>query len=206
VPLVTTEKGTDKQTLVHGTHATRYSYHIKCNGVLGQCHPFKSEGTVTMGKIISINISRKKHVTKKPVREVELVVGMGIRDDAHAGPGDRQVSLLMMESVDKQRELIRRKLSEAEAEGKKRKDIELVPGIFAENFTTGGIDLLALKLGDELKVGEGIKLRVTKIGKECHTKCAIYHLVGECVMPLEGIFCEVLDGGKVRPGDDIERC
>jgi MOSC domain-containing protein YiiM len=149
-----------------------------------------------MGKIVSANVSKKKGTIKKPVPEIEFMVGQGVRGDAHAGPGDRQVSLLMLESIEKQQRLI---------EQRPGKSMKLKPGDFAENLTTQGIDLLALKLGDELLVGEQIRLRVSKIGKECHTKCAIFYRVGECVMPKEGIFCEVRTGGVARPGDRIER-
>ena len=156
-----------------------------------------------MGKIVSINISKKKRVWKKPIKEGELVAGMGLRGDAHAGPGERQISLLMMESIQKQVDLLAQK---PPAEGKSDgKQIELKPGVYAENLTTGGINLCALKPGDELRVGRKIKLRVTRIGKECHTNCAIYQIVGDCVMPREGIFCEVIEGGTARPGDEIER-
>lgn len=159
-----------------------------------------------MGRIVSINVSDRKRVPKKPVEEAELVVGMGLAGDAHAAPGDRQVSLLMVESIDRAREVAEQRERQGAAEGEKVDATILVPGVYAENLTTGGIDLSALGMGDEVKVGESIRLRVSKIGKECHTKCAIYNLVGDCVMPREGIFCEVLEGGSIRKGDSIERC
>ena len=159
-----------------------------------------------MGKIVSVNISKKKRVGKKPIEKGELVVGMGIGGDAHAGPGERQISLLMMESIQKQIDLLAQRPPATSEPDKNRKQIELKPGVYAENLTTSDIDLSALKPGDELNVSRKIKLRVTRIGKECHTNCAVYQLVGDCVMPREGIFCEVLEGGIVRPGDEIERC
>jgi len=158
-----------------------------------------------MGKIFSINTSSKKRVPKTPVDEAELIPGRGLADDAHATPGDRQVSLLMMESIRRQREAIEQGSGHDPEKGKGVDAARLVPGIYAENLTTSGIDLPALKIGDRLKVGEEVRLRVSKIGKECHTKCAIYNLVGDCVMPREGIFCEVLAGGRIRVGDHIER-
>ncbi|MEE9417832.1 MAG: MOSC domain-containing protein, partial [Desulfatiglandaceae bacterium] len=78
------------------------------------------------------------------------------------------------------------------------------PGDFAENLTTEGIELVSLPIGTKLSVGEGIILEVTQIGKECHTRCAIYHQVGKCIMPEEGIFVRVIRGGLVRAGDPIE--
>jgi len=159
-----------------------------------------------MGKIVSVNISAKKRVGKKPVVEGELIAGMGLRGDAHAQPGDRQVSLLMMESIRKQIDLLEHSRKTGSDSDEGRGQIELKPGVYAENLTTSGINLLDLKPGDELRVGVKIKLRVTRIGKECHTNCAIYRIVGDCVMPREGIFCEVLEGGTIRPGDGIECC
>ena len=157
-----------------------------------------------MGRILSINVSHKRGVVKAPVDEAVLVPGRGIEGDAHAAPGDRQVSLLMEESIEKMRARIRAQLA-AEPERKRHRKLELEPGAFAENLTVEGIDLAALAIGDEVLVGEGegLRLRVSKIGKECHHGCAILKLVGDCIMPREGIFCEVLTGGTIRPGDPI---
>jgi len=150
-----------------------------------------------MGRIVSINQSRKKGTPKSPVPEGILVAGLGLQNDAHAGPGERQVSLLMVESIHRAAD---------DLSGRQETNtVQLVPGIYAENFTTEGIDLSDLALGDELRVGDTIRLRVTRIGKECHTGCAIYRKVGDCIMPREGIFCEVLEGGPVHTGDSIDR-
>jgi len=156
------------------------------------------------GKIISINISKRKGQIKKPVPSAQLLAGQGVKDDAHIGFGHRQVSLLMNEQIQAQKKKWKEQGIEScgEIQGKK---IELAPGVFAENFTTQNIDLSDLKVGDQLIVRGQIHLRVSQIGKECHTRCAIYKLVGDCIMPLRGIFCEVLDSGEVKVGDDIER-
>lgn len=146
------------------------------------------------GTIVSINTSRKKGQIKTPVPSAELVAGQGLRDDAHRGFAHRQVSLLMIEDIEEQRSRL--------AAGS---SVPLEPGAFAENLTTRGIDLGALGIGDELLVGNGVRMRVSQIGKECHTKCAVFHLTGDCIMPVRGIFCEVLTGGTVRAGDAIEK-
>jgi MOSC domain-containing protein YiiM len=152
------------------------------------------------GTIHSINISREKGVPKTPVESVELVAGEGIREDAHRGFGHRQVSLLMVESIEEQRALA------GGEEKAKEAGVAIVPGVFAENLTTRGIDLGSLGIGDELLVGGGhVRLRVTQLGKECHTRCAIYRLAGDCIMPRLGVFCEVLEGGPIRTGDPIEK-
>jgi molybdopterin adenylyltransferase len=149
------------------------------------------------GTIVSVNISPKKGQTKTPVARAEIIRGEGLRDDAHRLFGHRQVSLLMLESIEAQKARL----------GANAR-VEIGPGAFAENLTTRGIDLTGLKIGDELVVhgrGGTVRLKVTQIGKECHTKCAVYHLTGECIMPGLGIFCEVLEGGTVRAGDPIEK-
>jgi MOSC domain-containing protein YiiM len=88
--------------------------------------------------------------------------------------------------------------------------VVIAPGAFAENLTTRGIDLTDLEIGDELIIRRGrsragIRMRVSQIGKECHTRCAIFRLAGDCIMPKRGVFCEVIEGGTVRTGDRIEK-
>ncbi len=139
-------------------------------------------------KVIAINISEKKGVPKTTIQEGMFKVDHGLEGDAHAGNWHRQVSLLGVESIDKMKAL-----------GIKG----LCTGKFAENLTTEGIELYTLPVGTKMKIGDTIQ-EVTQIGKECHTKCAIYHQVGNCVMPTEGIFTKVLKDGVVKVGDEIE--
>ena len=146
-----------------------------------------------MGKIHSINISAAKGVPKEQTQKAALVKGHGIKDDAHAGTELRQVSLLPIESV-------RLQIADAFA---KHATVQIRPGIYAENITTEGIDLAALKLGDKHRVGKTAVLQISKIGKECHHHCAIYHQVGDCIMPRQGIFGEVIESGDIAVGDPI---
>jgi MOSC domain-containing protein YiiM len=146
------------------------------------------EGVFVKGKILSVNISDKKGEKKHNIGKCKLLAGKGLADDAHAGFMHRQVSLLGRESVEKIR----------------AKGLDVQYGDFAENLTTEGIILYELPVGTELRVGEGIVLRVSQIGKECHARCAIFQQVGDCVMPREGIFTEVITEGEVRIGDEIE--
>lgn len=139
------------------------------------------------GVVVSVNISEKKGTVKTPVESGELCVGLGLAGDAHAGPGVRQVSLLAEESIEKMRR--------QGAHG-------LVSGSFAENITTRGVELHTLPVGTRLRIGETLHV-VTQIGKECHKGCAIRAQVGDCVMPREGIFTNVLKGGMVRAGDPV---
>jgi len=139
------------------------------------------------GTVVSVNLSRTKSVRKKPVPEAILREDYGLEGDAHAAPGIRQVSLLALESIDKMRKM----------------GLEVGPGDFAENITTSGLELVTLPVGTVLEVGEGVVLEVSQIGKTCHTRCAIFRQVGQCVMPEEGIFARVLRGGKIKIGDKI---
>ena len=141
-----------------------------------------------MAVVISVNISEKKGTIKHPVPEIRLKIRHGIVGDAHAGDWHRQISLLAEESVDSMRAA---------------SPVSLDAGVFAENINTRGIDLKSLPVGTHLRIGE-TEVRVTQIGKECHSDCAIKQAVGKCVMPTEGIFAVVVREGTVRPGDEIE--
>ena len=141
-----------------------------------------------MATVVSVNISEKKGVCKHPVEELVLKKNHGIVGDAHAGDWHRQISLLAEESVDK----IRGKLPGLKA------------GAFAENINTRGIELYTLPVGTHLRIGPAL-VEVTQIGKQCHNDCAIKKIVGDCVMPREGIFVIVIEEGTVRPGDEITR-
>ncbi|WP_434510748.1 MOSC domain-containing protein [Desulfitobacterium sp. AusDCA] len=140
-----------------------------------------------MGKIVAVCTSPKKGMRKKDIGEGMLKIKFGIEGDAHGGDWHRQVSLLAMESIHKMQ----------------AKGLDVGPGDFAENLTTEGIDLVSLPIGTKLKIGENGLGEVTQIGKECHAHCAIYYQAGDCVMPREGIFIRVLEGGPVRVGDSI---
>ncbi len=146
------------------------------------------------GKIFSINISRNKGTTKTAVEKANLIIDFGLEEDAHGGPGLKQVSLLALESIKKQKECAKLK----------NKKVSLEPGDFAENITTEGLDLAKLKIGDRLKMGDLAILEISKIGKECHRYCAVYYKTGDCIMPREGIFARVITGGSINSQETIE--
>jgi MOSC domain-containing protein YiiM len=142
---------------------------------------------IQKGKVLAVNISGEKGTKKTNIGSCTLLKDFGLKGDAHGGPWHRQVSLLANESVKKM----------------KAKGLEVGYGDFAENITTEGIDLVSLPIGTEIRIGNSIVLRVTQIGKECHERCAIYYQAGDCVMPREGIFTEVVNEGEVKVGDFI---
>jgi MOSC domain-containing protein YiiM len=136
--------------------------------------------------VTAISVSDRKGIRKTNIDTGELMENFGLAGDAHGGRWHRQVSLLAQESIDFMR----------------RKGLDVVAGNFAENITTKGIELTALRVGDHLRVG-GTELVISQLGKICHNRCAIYHQAGDCVMPREGIFAIVRTGGAIRVGDAI---
>jgi molybdopterin adenylyltransferase len=139
------------------------------------------------GKVVSVNISEQTGEKKHNVQCCLFIAGQGLEGDAHAGEWHRQVSLLAVESIDKMR----------------LAGLDVWPGDFAENVTTQGVDLPSLPVGTRIRIGGDIEVEVTQIGKECHTPCAIGQAAGDCIMPREGIFAKVLEGGKAAVGDDV---
>ena len=137
-------------------------------------------------KVLATCISEKKGTKKRPVPYITLEANYGILGDAHAGNWHRQVSLLPTESVD----TLRDKLPDLKA------------GDFAENILTEGISLKDLPVGTILQIGTTV-LEITQIGKKCHNDCEIKQITGRCVMPTDGVFAKVIEGGVIRPGDTI---
>ena len=138
--------------------------------------------------IESIAVSRKKGTRKETVDTVRLKEEHGIEGDAHAGKWHRQVSFLAAESIEAARE----------------KGLSVTFGDFAENFATRGVDWMRIPIGTRLRLGESVIVEITQIGKECHKKCAIYYQAGDCIMPREGVFARVVEGGTVRVDDPVE--
>lgn len=140
-----------------------------------------------MGKITAICISEKKGTKKHPVDSVMLLEGWGMEGDAHGGRWHRQVSLLSLEKI----------------EDFRAKGAEVDFGAFGENLVVEGFDLRNILVGTKFRVGKAL-LELTQIGKECHSHCAIYQSMGDCIMPREGVFAKVLQGGLINTGDEIE--
>jgi MOSC domain-containing protein YiiM len=140
-----------------------------------------------MGSIIAICISKSKGTRKNAVPSALALKDHGLEKDAHAGNWHRQISLLALEKI----------------EDFKRRGALVSYGDFGENLVVSGIDLAHLPVGAHLAAGEEVLLEISQIGKECHTRCAIYHSMGECIMPTQGVFAKVLHGGELRQGDAV---
>jgi molybdenum cofactor synthesis domain-containing protein len=139
-----------------------------------------------MGKVLAVCISPVKGTAKQNAGRAEFVVDHGLKGDAHAGPWHRQVSLLSHQKIEAFR-----------AKGAKVED-----GAFGENLIVEDIDFRSLPVGTTLECGN-VVLMITQIGKECHSHCAIYNVMGECIMPREGVFAKVVKGGYISAGDDM---
>lgn len=139
-----------------------------------------------MGKILAICISEQRGVQKKPINEAKVIADWGIEHDAHGGDWHRQVSLLSADKI----------------EDFRKNGVRVGYGAFGENLVVSGLDFAKLSVGTLLRAGE-VLLEMTQIGKECHAHCAVYHQVGDCIMPREGVFAKVLTGGVLHPGDEL---
>lgn len=140
-----------------------------------------------MGTVKAVCTSTVKGIQKSEQQHIDLIPDWGIEDDAHAGPWHRQVSLLGYERI----------------EAFKRLGADVENGSFGENIIVEGYDLKSLPVGTRFVVGDAV-LELTQIGKQCHKHCAIYHKMGDCIMPREGVFCKVIKGGRVSAGDSFD--
>ena len=139
-----------------------------------------------MGKVLAVCISEKKGTAKQNVGSAKFIADWGIENDSHAGKWHRQVSLLSAEKI----------------EDFRARGAEVSDGAFGENLVVSGFDFRALPLGTRFKCND-VVLELTQIGKECHSGCAIYQKMGECIMPREGVFTRVLRGGVISAGDEL---
>jgi molybdenum cofactor synthesis domain-containing protein len=137
-----------------------------------------------MGRIAAVCTSEKKGTQKKNAGCGKLIADWGLEGDAHAGKWHRQVSLLSLEKI--------------EAFRKQGADVEF--GAFGENIVVDGIDFATLPVGTIFCTGSAV-LELTQIGKECHSHCEIFKVMGDCIMPREGVFARVISGGKISAGD-----
>ena len=140
-----------------------------------------------MGKVMAVNISEKRGTQKVNVHTVKLIENYGLENDAHAGNWHRQVSLLSYE-----------KIEEFKAKGAPVQD-----GAFGENLIVQGFDFRTLPVGTRLKCNDVI-LEITQIGKQCHNGFEIFKIMGDCIMPREGVFARVIHGGVISEGDEMD--
>lgn len=139
-----------------------------------------------MGIVKAVCTSSRRGVQKEDVKCAEFVAGFGIRTDAHGGSWHRQVSLLSAEKI----------------EEFNQRGADVKPGAFGENLVVEGFDFRQIPVGTVFQCNDVI-LEMTQIGKECHSHCQIYQKMGECIMPVQGVFAQVLHGGTIAVGDEM---
>lgn len=145
---------------------------------------------MTQAKIKAVCASKRRTEPKTSVGQGEFRAGWGLVGDSHAGPprpNRWQIALLAWEDSEK--------LS-------REKDLDAVPGSFAENLSTVGLDTARLCVGDRLRIGEEVVLEVEQLGKPpeiSHT----FNFKGFSLLPTKGVFCGIITGGVVKEGDPI---
>ncbi len=135
--------------------------------------------------VIAVSIGKRRGAGKRPAAEVFLKKDHGVRGDAHAGPGPRQVALLEWERVEEVRE----------------RGIAAAPGDFAENILVKGLDFSFLKPGSVLKVGEAT-LEITGRGKP-EWRPGDYSFRGVALAARHAVFARVVESGLIRVRDPI---
>ncbi len=138
-------------------------------------------------EVLALNTSRRKGTKKRPVEQVTLIANHGIEGDAHAGDWHRQISFLGSKCI----------------EDFNSKGAKVTPGAFGENIIVRDVDFTKLPIGTLVKCNE-IEMEITQIGKECHDRCVIYYQMGDCIMPRNGVFAVVNQGGILNVGDQVE--
>ena len=139
-----------------------------------------------MGIVRAVCTSPAKGTQKTNVKSAEFIEDFGIKEDAHAGKWHRQISLLSYEKI----------------EAFRARGAEIADGAFGENLIVDGYDFRNLPVGTKFRCND-VLLEMTQIGKECHSHCEIYKVVGDCIMPREGVFAKVLEGGTIKVGDEL---
>ena len=139
-----------------------------------------------MGKVIAVCISPEKGTQKTNVGSARFLEDWGIENDAHAGNWHRQVSLLSHDKI----------------EAFRARGAQVEDGAFGENLVVAGFDFKSMPIGTKFRCND-VLLELTQVGKECHSHCAIYKVMGDCIMPREGVFTKVLHGGTISVGDEL---
>jgi MOSC domain-containing protein YiiM len=164
------------------------------------------------GRVESVSRGATHTVIKGNQLSIQLIEGLGVEGDAHAGvtvkhrsrvakdpsqPNLRQVHLIHAELHD-----------ELRASG-----IDVAPGQMGENITTRGVDLLALPTGARLCLGDSAIVEVTGLRNPCTQLDGIRPGLMAAVLDRDengklirkaGIMGVVLASGQVAPGDSIE--
>ena len=141
------------------------------------------------GTVLAVCIGNSRKIPKKQVASAILIKDFGIQGDVHAGRDHKQVSLLALVSLEKNR----------------KEGYELNYGDLFENIDFQGIaDLHKYPLGTLIRIGKDVILSITQIGKDHDVDIIVRGKKVPSIMPVEGIFTKVVEGGTIQSGDTIE--
>lgn len=164
------------------------------------------------GQVVAVHRSGKYTFTKPTVASIELVAGLGVAGDAHAGTTVKHRSRLARDPSRpnlRQVHLIHRELLDELAE----QGFSIAPGTMGENVTTDGADLLGLARGTRLRLGPEAVVEVTGLRNPCAQLDGLAPGLMAAVLDRDehgalvrkaGIMGTVIVGGTVQAGDGIE--
>jgi MOSC domain-containing protein YiiM len=161
--------------------------------------------------VVSVSREREHRFSKMPARSINLIAGLGVEGDAHAGPTVQHRSRVAVDAT--QPNLRQVHLMPAELFDELREQgFEVQPGQLGENITTAGIDLLDLSRGTRLTLGPQAVVEVTGLRNPCLQieafrprllRAVLHRTADGAVVRKAGIMGIVAEGGLVSPGDPI---
>jgi MOSC domain-containing protein YiiM len=117
------------------------------------------------------------------LEQVAVMEDFGFEGCAHARPGNRQILLVDLETLD---------------------ELSLSPGIIRENITTEGLNVNGLETGERLQVGK-VLLEITVPCTPCGLMDLVRPGLRREIRGRRGMLCRVVEGGILRRGDGIVR-
>ncbi len=163
------------------------------------------------GTVLAVHRSATHSLSKSGQLAIQLIAGLGVADDAHAGvtvqhrsrvardpsqPNLRQVHLIHIELHEELRE----------------RGFDVAAGQMGENITTKGVDLLGLPIGTRLRLGDEAVIEITGLRNPCKQletiQCGLMAAtldrdVNGALIRKAGVMAIVLAGGMVRPSDTV---
>lgn len=160
---------------------------------------------------MAVHRSPAHNFSKDSQSVIELLVGLGVAGDAHAGATVQHRSGVATDPAQpdpRQVHLIRAELhEELQAQG-----FQVGPGDLGENITTRGLELLGLPRGTHLRLGAHAVVEVTGLRNPCAQLNTFQPGLMRAVLDQDkrgnlirkaGMMGNVPAGGEVRAGDQI---
>jgi MOSC domain-containing protein YiiM len=163
------------------------------------------------GSVLAVSRSATHSLRKGSQLVIQLIAGLGVADDAHAGITVQHRSRVARDPNQpnlRQVHLIHTELHE-ELRGR---GFHVAAGQMGENITTRGIDLLGLPARARLRLGDEAVVEITGLRNPCRQLEGIQPGLMAAVLDRDangalirkaGVMAVVVAGGLVRPGDVI---